>query len=111
MPLATLRHSKMTLTFVGCRVGPGVGFSVGVDVGDSVGFLDGKGEGASVGADVSGGLVGLPVGILVGPGLGCAVVGADVVGRAEGILDGEAVVGDRVDGFCVGDSVGLSVVG
>ena len=48
------------------------------------------------------------------------MVGADVVGRAEGVLDGEAVVGDRVDGFCVGiavvgdelgNSVGLSVVG
>jgi hypothetical protein len=39
------------------------------------------------------------------------VVGADVDGRAEGVLVGEAVVGDRVDGFCVGDSVGLSVVG
>ena len=68
-------YSTMTLTLVGCRVGPGVGFSVGVDVGDSVGFLDGKGEGASVRADVSGGLVGLPVpsfavGILVGPGTG-----------------------------------------
>ena len=48
------------------------------------------------------------------------MVGADVDGRAVGVLDGEAVVGGRVDGFCVGiDVVGdelgnfvrLSVVG
>ena len=35
------------------------------------------------------------------------MVGADVVGRAEGVLDGEAVVGDGVVGACVG----LAVVG
>ena len=35
------------------------------------------------------------------------MIGADVVGRAEGVLDGEAVVGDGV----VGAGVGLAVVG
>ena len=75
-----------------------------------MGFFDGIGEGAFVGALVEGDLVGLPcftVGISVGPGLGWAVVGADVVGRAEGVLDGEVVVGDGVVGACVG----LAVVG
>ena len=37
------------------------------------------------------------------------MVGADVVGRAEGVLDGEAVVGDGVVGAVVGLELGMFV--
>lgn len=91
-------------------VGSAVGFP-GVTVGLDVGLADGSsvccdGAGvAAVGDTVNGAWVGVAVGSFVGE----AVVGT-AVGR-PGVMVGPKVVGFRVEGARVGESVGPSVLG